>query len=215
MKRYLIIGTDTSAGKTYVTGQLARYLTNHHHRVQAIKPIASGCIEMDSMLVSEDAMLLNRFNAEPLDERLFWRFKQPVSPHIAAAEEGVLISAQSIAKVCESVEYEQLDYQLIESAGGLMSPFSADETWIDFLIQTKIPVILVVGIRLGCINHALLTDVVLNQYQIPCVGWIANVIDPNMLALQENIQTLTVRLSCPLLAEVSFSGTIDQLLMEY
>ncbi len=208
MNQYFIVGTDTDCGKTYVTAQLVDGLKQHHQRVLAIKPVASGCVQRDGLLVSEDAAQLDAHHGIHLDDALFWRFKSPISPHLAAAEEGVALSAASIGNTCASFNSDDLDCLLIEGAGGLMAPLNAQETWVDFLIQTRIPVILVVGMRLGCINHALLTEAVLNMNRIDCVGWVANCLDPMMMALQENIDTLSDKLSFPHITTISFGGVI-------
>lgn len=202
MSRYFILGTDTDCGKTYVTGQLVDVLKRCHQRVMAIKPIASGCYWHEGVLVSDDVLQLNTHNGESPNDALFWRFQSPISPHLAATEHGVALSIQAIATVCASFE----DCLLIEGAGGLMVPLNARETWLDFLIQTGIPVILVVGMRLGCLNHALLTEAVLAFNRIHCIGWIANCLDPKMMALQENIDTLSDKLAFPLIATLPFGG---------
>lgn len=204
MKRYFIVGTDTDCGKTYVTCKLASYLPN----TVAIKPIASGCMEMGSQLVSQDALLLQQVSNLPMGKINPWRFKRPVSPHLAAEEEGVYVSADEIAQYCMEWQLPSVEVLLIEGAGGLMVPLNHEQTWIDFLKLTQIPVILVVGMKLGCINHALLTENALRGHGISCAGWIANCLDPDMLCLQENIATLKRKLSFPLLATVDFSGEI-------
>lgn len=206
---YFIIGTDTDCGKTYVTAQLIDALKAHYSRVLAIKPVASGCSFENDTLVSEDVRQLNAHQDECPDDALFWRLKSPISPHLAAAEEGKALTIQSIAKVVDTFRTADWDVLLIEGAGGLMVPLNMQETWVDFLIHTKIPVILVVGMRLGCINHALLTQEVLKYHGIHCVGWIANCLDPQMNALKGNIDTLTNKLSFPLIATVPFNGTIE------
>lgn len=208
MYRYFIIGTNTDCGKTYITCQLVDYLKRNHHHVHAIKPVASGCIDVDGVLVSEDVQRLNKHNSAESDESLFWRLKRPISPHLAAVEDGYQLSSQAIAKACQAFNADAIDILLIEGAGGLMVPLNEQETWVDFLIQTQIPVILVVGMQLGCINHALLTEAVLNMHGIECVGWIANCIVPDMLALPENIKTLSDKLSFPRIATVPFGGVI-------
>jgi len=209
MKKFFIIGTDTDCGKTYVTCQLIDYLKSRHHRVLGIKPLASGCVELNGVLVSEDARQLELHNDVSYPESLFLRLKNPVSPHIAAKEDGLHLSVKSIQETCQPFESQDLDYLLIEGAGGLMVPLNAEETWIDFLQANKIPVILVVGMRLGCLNHALLTEAVLNSENIQCVGWVANCIDPDMLALSENVMTLQHRMSFPLLATVPFGSNLQ------
>ena len=221
---YFILGTDTDCGKTYVTCQLVDYFKQNNQRVLAIKPISSGGIE--------DVESLNRHNEKKPDESLFWRFKNPISPHLASAEEGVTLSVSAIASVCQKFQTNESDNDLlpspacgrrvgdegergtgillIEGAGGLMVPLNEHETWVEFLLQTKIPVILVVGMRLGCLNHALLTQAVLNMHGIQCEGWIANCIDPEMQALSENIATLARLLTFRHLATLPYNGRISK-----
>ncbi len=148
--------------------------------------MASGCYEEEGGLISGDVVQLQRHNHNPTHDICGWRFKATNFPHLAAAEAGIFISAQSITEFCNDPKFANYDYQLIEGAGGLMAPINANETWLDFLSLIKIPVILVVGMRLGCLNHALLTELALMTHHIPCAGWIANCLDNNMLALMEN-----------------------------
>ena len=105
---------------------------------------------------------------------------------------------------CNQSVFTAHDYLLIEGAGGLMVPLNAEETWVDFIRVSQIPVLLVVGMRLGCLNHALLSDAVLQQQALPYVGWIANCLDNNMMALSENIMTLQEKMSKPCLGTVSY-----------
>lgn len=202
MKRYFIIGTDTDCGKTYVTCQLVDYFKKQNKHVIAIKPVASGCLEQGGELVSEDALLLQRHNGLFEQDICPWRFKRPISPNLAAKEVGEVMSADAISQFCHHKAFDDLNYLLIEGAGGLMVPLNEHETWIDFLTQSQIPVIMVVGMRLGCINHALLTELALKVNHISCMGWIANCIDETMLALPENISYLKEKMSLPLLATV-------------
>jgi dethiobiotin synthetase len=207
MKRYFITGTDTDCGKTYVTAGLVRAVANS----AAIKPVASGCIEHNGQLISSDAWHLQQARHYSLDLINPWLFKTPVSPHIAAAEEGALLLASEIADYCKQLELPGVEHLFIEGAGGLMVPLNNDDTWIDFLTRTQFPVILVVGVKLGCINHALLTESVLRAHQIPCHGWIANCIDAEMLALEANINTLKSRINAPLLTIVPYGGEVSSI----
>ncbi|MCW8400263.1 dethiobiotin synthase [Legionella sp. PATHC038] len=209
MKRFFITGTDTDCGKTYVTASLLHYFPS----AAAIKPVASGCMEIENKLVNSDALHLQKNSKTriPMDVINPWRFKAPVSPHIAAQNEGVCLSVTEIADYCLNLQLEGIETLFIEGAGGLMVPLNDNETWIDFLQITKIPVILVVGMKLGCINHALLTEAVLHANNIECTGWIANCFDPNMQALSANIDTLKQKLTAPLLAELSFAGDITMI----
>ncbi|STY29367.1 Dethiobiotin synthetase [Legionella wadsworthii] len=206
MKRFFITGTDTDCGKTYVTSRLVNYFPASI----AIKPVASGCLEIDNELVSADAQLIQKNNIS-LDLINPWRFKLPISPHLAAKKEGVNLSMTEIAEYCLNFQFGEMEKLFIEGAGGLMVPINDKETWIDFLQITNIPVLLVVGMKLGCINHALLTEAVLRANNIQCIGWIANCIDPNMLALSENIDTLTRKLRSPLLAKIPFASDLTMI----
>ena len=202
MKRYFITGTDTDCGKTYVTAKLVQYFS----KSAAIKPIASGCLELNNQQVSTDALALQEQCHLSLDVINPWRFKLPVSPHIAARAEECYLSVAEIADYCLNLQLAGIDRLFIEGAGGLMVPLNDNQTWIDFLKITRFPVILVVGMRLGCINHALLTATALKAHNIRCAGWIANCVDPDMFALFENIETLTSLLEAPLLATLPYSG---------
>ncbi|MBI2786171.1 MAG: dethiobiotin synthase [Legionella longbeachae] len=207
MKRYFITGTDTDCGKTYVTARLMNYFCS----AVAIKPIASGCLEVENQIISSDAQQLQLNSPLSLDVINPWRFKLAVSPHIAAQREGIHLSATQIADYCLNFQWDGVKKLFIEGAGGLMVPLNESETWIDFLQISKIPVVFVVGVKLGCINHALLTEAVLQSNNIKCVGWIANCIDPNMQELIANLSTLTHKLASPLLAKVPFGGEITEL----
>jgi dethiobiotin synthetase len=204
MKQYFITGTNTDCGKTYVTCKLTAWFNQQGKKTQAIKPVSSGCFSRLGSLISEDAEQLGLNNFDPELEINPWRFAAPVSPHIAAQYAGQQVSVQDIASFCNNKSFSHLDQLLIEGAGGLLVPLNEKETWLDFLLLTKIPVILVVGMRLGCINHALLTDAVLKANNIISLGWIANCLDESMLALEENIETLVSKLSLPFIGKVGY-----------
>ena len=204
MKRYFITGTDTDCGKTYVTSQLINYYSN----AVAIKPIASGCQQIEDQWISSDAQELVKQNNLNLDLINPWRYQMPVSPHIAAEKEDARIDLAEVAEYCLNFYLPEVETLFIEGAGGIMVPLNNEQTWLDFLKKTNIPVILVVGMKLGCINHALLSHLALKAHGIDCVGWIANCINPHMLALEENIATLNHLLQAPLLATVPYKGTI-------
>lgn len=205
MKRFFITGTDTDCGKTYVTGKLLQHL----QRAEAIKPVASGCSVINEELINSDAEHLIQYCSISMEQINPWRFSMPVSPHIAAFHENKRLSARDIADYCLNLQVDNVDTLLIEGAGGLLVPLNEKETWIDFLKYSEIPVILVVGMKLGCINHALLTELALNAHNIDCEGWIANCIDPDMLALVENIDTLKNKMKMPLLATIPFTGELS------
>ncbi len=208
MKRFFILGTDTDCGKTYVTCQLLDYFKKQNKKISAIKPVASGCEEQNGQLVSEDATQLAKHNGVMLDDICLKRFNPPISPHLAAEAAKDVLSVKTINDFCDNVSTD-LDYLLIEGAGGLMVPLNRHDTWVDFLALSQIPVILVVGMRLGCLNHALLTGFALKAHHIQCVGWVANCIDKEMLALSQNIDTLNDKMDFPLLGTLGFGGYFE------
>lgn len=204
---YFMAGTDTDCGKTYVTVSLLDYLHRQSLSARALKPVASGCIEVQGVRVNEDVQRLEAANGTTSSPICHWMLPTPIAPHLAAKAAGVSISAAKIKAFCDAYPKEDLEYLLIEGAGGLLVPLNGQETWIDFLVQTYTPVILVVGMRLGCINHALLTAYALMKQHILCHGWIANFLDPDMLAQAGNLETLERWLDYPLLGTVPYQGT--------
>lgn len=196
MNKYLIIGTDTDCGKTFVTCQWLQTLKQQGKTAIALKPIATGCNWQGDNLVSPDAKCHEQYSSEKISLLPPWRYFPPVSPHLAAEE---TINISEVIAYCNHKEWDKYEVVLIESAGGLMSPINNDATWVDFLVQSRIPAVLVVGMKLGCLNHALLTADVLTKHGIKCTGWIANCLDPNYLYLDENIDYLKQKLEYPLL----------------
>ena len=183
MKRYFITGTDTDCGKTYIMCALLKLAQQQGRSAIGLKPVSSGCHFSNGKLVSEDASLIQQYAPASLDI-CHWYFLPPISPH----------------------SFSAFDEIYIEGAGGLMAPLNDSETWIDFAKQADLEVILVVGMRLGCLNHALLTASVMANQQLNGAGWIANCLDPNMLALEENIATLQQRIKMPLLGTIAYQG---------
>ena len=169
--------------------------------------MASGCTEENDQLINDDVEAIKMSNKVDL-EICQWKFLPPIAPHIAAEQSGGKFSAQSIADFCNSPQFNAFDHVLIEGAGGLMAPLNATETWVNFIQKADLQVILVVGMRLGCLNHALLTEAVLMQQGIRCLGWIANCIDPEMQVLEENIETLKARMTIPYLGTIPYRGQI-------
>lgn len=210
-KYYFITGTDTACGKTYVSCCLLDYFKRQNRKAVAIKPVASGVFLQKGREVNEDLLQLEQHNGR--DDLLLcpWLLKEPIAPHIAADHEGQILSAQAIVDFCHDPRFAEFDTVLVEGAGGLMVPLNAHETWLDVLRISQMPVILVVGMRLGCINHSLLSAAALLQQGIACAGWVANCLDPAMLTLEENIQTLVNRMPWPLLTRIGYLTTAEQM----
>jgi dethiobiotin synthetase len=212
MHRYFVIGTDTDCGKTYITCELLKYFKQQNSSAIGLKPVASGCeVLEDGTLSNSDVRKINQINNIGLSEQDIspWNFEPAIAPHLAAQKVGVNINTDEIANFCLNPRWQEYDYTLIEGAGGLLVPLNANETWLDVLQKTKIPVILVVGMRLGCLNHALLTASVLQSHNITVVGWIANMIDPHMQEFDLNLNSLVDRLNCPLLGVVLHNDVLN------
>lgn len=206
MKGFFITGTDTDCGKTYALCQLLTSLAEHGKSVLGLKPVASGCHYENGELISDDVALIAKHNPKMPIDICHWKFLPPISPHLAAELNHQTISAGEMKQFCEKKIFTNHELLFIEGAGGVMAPLNASETWLDFIKQAELSVILVVGIRLGCLNHALLSELALKTYDLPCFGWIANCLDPNMLVLEENIDTLKQRLKMPYLGAIPYQG---------
>ncbi|KTD21457.1 dethiobiotin synthase [Legionella israelensis] len=208
MKRYFITGTDTDCGKTYATCELLKYLALKSFKVEAIKPVASGCVSYEGKLVSPDSLAIREYSQLHLEQINPWAYEMPVSPHIAASAVGDTLSVNAIVDYCFNSCWNYLDYLLIEGAGGVLVPLNEHQTWLDMLKLSQLPVILVVGIQLGCINHALLTESVLMNHHIPCAGWIANYAGNslNLTASEQTIETLLNHLKMPYLGFIPYKS---------
>ncbi|WP_245615789.1 dethiobiotin synthase [Andreprevotia chitinilytica] len=204
--RYFITGTDTDIGKTVATSQLLRAFAAAGKQVVAMKPVASGCEWRDGTLWNADvAAHRAASNVDaPVELTNPYRFEPAISPHLAAREAGVTISLDHLARCADQLS-PLADILLVEGAGGWLAPLSDEASMADLAVKLAAPVILVVGMRLGCINHALLSTHAIRASGLPLVGWIANQIDPAMSRYAENLGYLTAHLGAPLLAEIPFA----------
>ena len=197
---YFVTGTDTGVGKTLVSCALLHSFASQGKRVIGMKPIAAGC---DEGGLNEDVkqLLASSNIAANLDLVNPYSFPQFMAPHIAAHHVGVRIE---LAKILNAYQHlaAQADTVIVEGAGGFMVPLSDSKTSVDLALQLGLPVILVVGMRLGCLNHALLTCRAIESCGLKCAGWVANVVDKDMSALAENIEALQQRIAAPLLGVV-------------
>lgn len=209
MKGVFVTGTDTGVGKTYVAAGLVRGLVSLGHRVAVMKPVASGGLRTAQGLQSEDALTLQR--ASNVRTPLAWVnpycFEPPIAPHLAAREAGVRIDRERIVSTCRQLA-GQADWVVVEGAGGWLAPISdepgAQQTLADIALALELPVVLVVGLRLGCLNHALLTRQAIGAQGAQFAGWIGNTLEPAMPRMAENLSTLTAFLQQPPLAVVRY-----------
>ena len=196
---FFITGTDTGVGKTLVASALLHAYAATGKKVIGMKPVAAGC-EVARQMRCEDVEALQAASTVQAPFSLInsYAFAAPVAPHIAAAQAGVVIDLERIhAALLELGRLAQI--VIVEGVGGFQVPLNAREDSADLAVKLGLPVILVVGMRLGCLNHALLTQAAIAASGLPLAGWVANRIDPAMLLFAENLQALQERLDCPLL----------------
>lgn len=202
-KTFFIAGTDTNVGKTLVAAGLLVAAKNQGLTTAALKPLAAGCEKTESGLRNSDALLLQSVITQPLmyEQINPIALEAAIAPHIAAQQEKRVLSADRIAGFCRG-SLNQADFTLVEGAGGWRVPLNPQETIADVAKILRLPVILVVGVRLGCISHALLTVEAIRNDGLPLAGWVANCIDADMPVLHENIQSLAARIPAPCLGVV-------------
>lgn len=205
---YFITGTDTNVGKTWTTIALMRYFINQGKSVAGMKPVASGCFIDNGKLKNDDALLIQANASLMIDYDLInpYAFEAPISPHLAGLKNPVDLDRVKTG-------FDQLksfaDIILVEGAGGWYAPLTEREDIRDLAKMLALPVILVVAIRLGCINHAKLTFEAIRLNGIDCAGWIAVCTDPEMLKPEDNILTIKNALAAPLLGILPYLKTAD------
>jgi dethiobiotin synthetase len=198
---YFITGTDTEIGKTFTTSALLRAFAKQGNSTLGLKPIASGAEEIDGVLHNEDvdSLVLASSVKAPQEIVVPYLMRTPAAPHIVAAVENVKMDVQRIAS-CYQQAQQLADVVLVEGVGGFCVPLDDETSTVDLALALSLPVILVVGMRLGCINHALLTAQAINASGLRLAGWVANTVDTDMKFFEENVQALKQRLDAPCLA---------------
>lgn len=207
MSAFFITGTDTEIGKTFVTCTLLHAARNRGLTAIGMKPIAAGAETVNGEFINEDAARLRAAGSFDPGLTLLnpYCLTSPIAPHIAAAEEGVRIDAGRIHDAFAALK-TQADVVFVEGVGGFRVPLDDDYDTADLARDMGLPVILVVGMKLGCINHALLTAEAIAARGLNLAGWVANRIDPAMLRFEQNLDALRQRLSAPLLGIVPFQA---------
>lgn len=203
MRGYFITGTDTDVGKTLVALGLIEKLQQQGLRVGAMKPLSAGCETTHEGLRNSDATQLQQQADVDLPYATInpYAFAPAIAPHIAAADEGLRVDVETIHHHFQSIA-AQSDCVVVEGAGGWQVPLNDFQTIADLGKRLELPVILVVGMRLGCISHALLTVESISAAGLPLAGWVANQLQPEMSRLEENIATLQQRIEAPLLGRL-------------
>lgn len=203
-QRFFITGTDTEIGKTTIAAALLHAARLQGLSTAAVKPVAAGCDDTADGLRNEDALALQAECVPPLEYALInpVALAPPIAPHLAAREAGVELTVGALAQACRRVFEGDADLTVVEGAGGWRVPLNDTETLADLAIALQVPVIMVVGLRLGCINHALLTAEAIAADGLQLAGWVANQVDLQMERQQPNLETLKALLKAPCLGVV-------------
>jgi dethiobiotin synthetase len=201
--RYFITGTDTDCGKTLVTLGFMQLCRERSLSTAGMKPVAAGALRTRGGLLNSDALAIQEQCNPPLGYRSVnpYCFEPAVAPHLAAAQADTRIDLdmleQAYGKLAQSHQAV-----VVEGVGGWKVPLNEEQDSADLCRRLNLPVVLVVGLRLGCINHSLLTVESIEASGVPLLGWVANHIDANMALAEDNIQTLKRRIKAPLLGRI-------------
>jgi dethiobiotin synthetase len=205
-----VTGTDTGVGKTLASCALLHRLRARGVRALGMKPVAAGVEASPEGPVNPDVAALRRASSWPalLEQVNPYLFEPPIAPHLAAASAGVRIEMAPIRKAFEALR-ASADAIVVEGVGGFLVPLNDREDAGDLAVALALPVVLVVGMRLGCLNHALLTQQAIVARSLRLAGWIANSIDPRMQRFEDNLQALRQRIAAPLLGVIPHSAMAD------
>ena len=208
-----VTGTDTGVGKTLCACALIHALKRHGVAAMPMKPVAAGASMLDGTLANEDSVALIRAASREmaaLPDVTPVLLREPMAPHIAAAREGRRIALDPVIAAFGRLASAS-EFLVVEGVGGFAVPLDDGLDTMDLARAIALPVVMVVGLRLGCLNHALLTARAIEAAGLPFAGWIANAIDPDMPVREENVAALCERLRAPLLGRLPFSFPPDAL----
>ena len=207
---FFVTGTDTGVGKTLVACALLHAFASRGMRAVGMKPVAAGAELIEGRLVNEDVTALRAASNVEVPPSLMnpYCFAPPIAPHIAASLQGVAIELPRVREAFDALT-DLADCVIVEGAGGFMVPLGPKLDSAQVAHALALPVVLVVGMRLGCLNHALLTREAIGRAGLRLAGWVANHIDPDMLYMDENVEALRERLDAPLLARVAHGPQVN------
>lgn len=201
-----VTGTDTGVGKTRVAAALLAKAREQGLSTAGMKPVASGCDDSEGQLYNEDALTLREQTTLDLAYEQInpVALREAIAPHIAAQREGRNLTVSRLEGLCRAILNYRADMTVIEGAGGWRVPLNRGEYFSALVQRLQLPVVLVVGIRLGCINHAVLSAEAIRNDGLVLAGWIANHLAPDTEVAAENVDTLKSLLSAPCLGEIPF-----------
>jgi dethiobiotin synthetase len=200
---YFITGTDTGVGKTLIASALIYKFAQSGLKSVGMKPVAAGCVLVSGQLISEDVTKLIAASnvTAPLEQINPYAFAGAYAPHIGAKEANIEIKQAVIQSAFEALG-KQADVIVVEGVGGFCVPLGDNLNAADLVALLNIPIILVVGMRLGCLSHALLTVEAIEVRGLKLAGWVANAIDPTMVMFDENLLSLKEQIKAPCLGVV-------------
>jgi dethiobiotin synthetase len=203
---FFITGTDTDVGKTYVACKLISDYVAQGYKVVGMKPVAAGGDFVDGKWLNKDVLKLEAASNVKAPRELVnpYSFKEAIAPHIAAEKSGVEIKIKVIQQAFKRLA-DMADIVIVEGAGGFLVPINNTESMADLAVALNIPVILVVGMKLGCINHTLLTVEAIQVRNLNLHGWVANKIVPDMAFCDENIAAIAQKTCMPAMANYAYS----------
>jgi dethiobiotin synthetase len=209
-RRLFVTGTDTGVGKTRIAASLCRVFVDRGLRVAAMKPVASGSSLTAAGWRNDDALaLMAQMNVRAAYSEVNpYAFAPAIAPHIAAAEAGIAVDLDVLDRAFDRLSL-QSDVIVVEGAGGWLAPIDATRSFADLAARWQAEVVLVVGMRLGCLNHALLTAESIERRGLRLSGWVANTIDPQFERLADNVSTLRARIAAPCLGFLPFDAQFD------
>jgi dethiobiotin synthetase len=210
MTNFFITGTDTGVGKTWFTVAFMTALKERGLNVMGMKPIATGAEKIKDRLINEDAKLIMQNCSQKVSYNLInpFVFELPIAPHVAAKHEGVVIELDQITKNYHLLK-SMCDVLVVEGVGGWRVPVTNEHSLTDLVSKLNLSVILVVGMRLGCINHAVLTAEAIRADGLNLCGWVSNHLDRVYSNSEETIETLKKRLHCPHIADLRYNSNFD------
>jgi dethiobiotin synthetase len=208
-KGIFVTGTDTGIGKTFVSCAIIQAMKKTGKTVEGMKPVASGCALNDGQWQNEDALALMQASNTSADYALVNPYALPMAtaPQIAAHEAGVILNIDVMVKAYASLQ-SRAEFILVEGVGGWLAPLSDTLDQSDLVAALQIPVVFVVGMRLGCINHARLTEQAIQAGGFNLLGWIANDCEPEFDAAGDYFQALSAVMQSPCLARMPFNGQL-------
>lgn len=200
---YFVTGTDTEVGKTLVSGALILKLRELGRSAIGFKPVVAGTYQgQNGEYINEDIETLQVASNLPQTQSICpFVLDTPAAPHIVAKAHGIELNVNKLLESFTSIQNEN-DFVVVEGAGGLIVPLNDHESLADFAQKIDLPIILVVGMKLGCLNHALLTIEAIKTRKMKIAGWVANALAQEMSLLNENIQSLQDRIDAPFLGMI-------------